>query len=139
MGGESETRAWIRYFHEHFPAGRKGTGDARLLFKDWRTHLLKHDSPGPMVTITHGQSGAHWRRDSQDRLCIDLESMWNDYAQSIDSLIDHLKAHPDRAAVATERWTATTVTVQTLDLSHSFPVAGATAMGSATAGHRPKT
>lgn len=59
-GSESETEAWVRYMSEHFPPSRNSPSDARLLFVDWRTSLLKDDTPGPRVSITHGQSFAHW-------------------------------------------------------------------------------
>lgn len=134
-GSESQTRSWIRYFVEHFPPGRNDADDAKLLWKDWRTHLLKHDSPGPMVLVTHGQPLAHWRRDSDGRLCIDLESMWADYAASVDHFLAYLQATPERAAVALERrradeWKVHPVTFSTL----TTPVSGATAMASATVG-----
>jgi hypothetical protein len=53
-GSESETDAWVRYLTEHFPPGRNDAADARLLFGQWRTPLLKDDTPGSGVVITHG-------------------------------------------------------------------------------------
>jgi hypothetical protein len=83
-GSESETEAWVRYVSEHFPPSRNNPADARLLFVDWRTGLLKKDTPGPRVPITHGQSFARWGRDQAGRLCINLEDMWTEFEQSVD-------------------------------------------------------
>src|SRR4051812_23878745 len=49
---ESETDAWVRYLTEFFPTGRNSDTDARSLFGDWRTSLLKQDTPGPGVLVT---------------------------------------------------------------------------------------
>ena len=38
---DNETEAWVRYFDEHFPPARNDREDARTLFGDWRTSLLK--------------------------------------------------------------------------------------------------
>ena len=47
---ESETEAWVRYVTAHFPPGRNDADDARLLFGDWRSALLKRDSvPGQIL------------------------------------------------------------------------------------------
>jgi hypothetical protein len=139
LGSESQTRAWVRYFTEHFPRGRNGSSDAELLWKEWRTHLLKQDSPGPMVPITHGKPHLHWQRDSAGRLCIDLETMWDDYAQSVEHLVGYLQVTPERREVALTRLKESTWAVQFFTVSNeSVPVTGATAMASATVGP-PKT
>lgn len=101
---DSETDAWVRYITGYFPAGRNDPADARLLFAEWRTRLLKDDAPGPAVPITHGQSVPHWQRDEIGRLCINLEDMWHDFEQSVDNFINYLRTTPDRRAVALERW-----------------------------------
>ena len=76
-----EGRGWIRFFTEHFP---RGDGHAELLWTDWRVTLLKDDSTGPGVSVTHGQPDAHWQiSHPSGRLIIDLESMWDDYEASI--------------------------------------------------------
>jgi hypothetical protein len=124
--GESETDAWVRYVREHFPSGRNEEGDARLLFAQWRTALLKDDAPGPQVPITHGQPTAHWQRDKDGRLCLNLEDMWADFEESVDHFIAYLRATPERRAVALRRWRETDWSVQSFE-----PVvagAGATAM-----------
>jgi hypothetical protein len=111
-GSESETDAWVRYVSDHFPSGRNDPTDARLLFGDWRTSLLKEDSPGPRVPVTHGQSHAHWQRDGRGRLCINLEDMWTDYERSVDHFVAYLSETPDRRSVVLGRWRQTTTVVE---------------------------
>src|SRR5579859_7279815 len=48
--GEGE--GWERYFVDHFPRGGE---HAHLLWKDWRTQLLKDEAPGAGIVITHGR------------------------------------------------------------------------------------
>lgn len=133
-GEESETRSWVRYVTTYFPPGRNGSSDAELLFKKWRTPLLKDGAPGPEVVVTHGQPHTHWTRDSEGRLWIDLESMWDDFDSSVGRFIGHLQSDPDRLAVAAERWRKNTWTVQAFRpiSAATVPVSGAT--GSATPG-----
>jgi len=100
---ESETAAWVRYVTRHFPAGHNDADDARLLFGDWRTSLLKKDTPGPGVAITHGQSAIHWQRDQQGRLCLNLEDTWDDYAASVGSFVEYLRDSARRKVVLA-RW-----------------------------------
>ena len=101
---ESETDAWVRYVTEHFPPGRNDADDARLLFADWRTSLLKKDTPGPGIAITHGQSAIHWQRNEAGRLCLNLEDTWDDYAASVASFIEHLRASSRRRKIVVARW-----------------------------------
>jgi hypothetical protein len=136
---DSETDAWVNYFTAHFPAPRNDATDARLLFAEWRTSLLKDDAPGPRTPITHGQPHAHWQRDRAGRLCINLEDMRADFERSVDHLLAHLRATPARQAVAVRRWRQTSWTVQpfTFSSADSVPVSGATVAASATvARHR---
>jgi hypothetical protein len=100
---ESETDAWVRYLSSHYPAGRNGRDDARLLFGDWRTSLLKEDTPGAGIAITHGQSSIHWQLDTRGRLCLNLEDAWDDYAASANSFVAHLQTSPRRKIVL-NRW-----------------------------------
>jgi hypothetical protein len=135
---ESETDAWVRYVSEHFPPGRNDAADARLLFGQWRTPLLKDDTPGTGLVITHGQPVLHWQRDGDGRLCIDLETMWADFESSVDHLIEYLRSTPDRRAVALKRWQESAWTVQAIQVASvsaaTMPVSGASGMGSATPG-----
>jgi hypothetical protein len=124
-GSESETESWVRYIVEHFPKERNSEADARLLFADWRTSLLKNGTPGPKVPITHGQSHAHWGRDSEGRLCLNLEDVWNDYAASVESFVAQLHSSPRRKIVL-DRWRKQRWTVEpfrAIDM-----IAGATVM-----------
>jgi len=102
-GSEGEGQAWTDYLTRHFPPGRRTEADAKLLWKDWRTALLKLDSPGPGVGVTHGQPHAHWTRDD-GRLILNLEDAWADFATSVESLIASLRASPKRAEVVLNRW-----------------------------------
>ncbi len=109
---DSETDAWVRYMSEHFPPTRNDPSDARLLFGDWRTSLLKDDSPGSLVPITHGQSHAHWRRDEHGRLCINLGDMWAGFEHSVDHFIGYLRATDERRSIVLSRWRQTTIVVE---------------------------
>jgi hypothetical protein len=100
---ESETSAWVRYFERCYPDGRNDPTDARILFDDWRTSLIKNGAPGERVVLTHGQGHAHWLRDANDRLCIDLESMWDDFEYSLGQFSDYLRDNPDRRAIVLDR------------------------------------
>jgi hypothetical protein len=102
-GSESETESWVRHIVDHFPEGRNGEADARLLFADWRTSLLKNGTPGPRVPITHGQPHAHRARDTEGRLCLNLEGAWDDYAASVESFMADLHTSPRRQIVL-DRW-----------------------------------
>lgn len=121
----SETEEFVRYVAEHFPDGRNGKADARLLWTDWRTSMLKESTPGPLIAVTHGQAHAHWYREPDGRLCLNLEDMWDDYAESVEDFIDGLRADAERRKVVLERWRKTTVDVRQL----LRPVGGAPAVG----------
>jgi len=69
--------------------------------------------PGSGVVITHGQRDAHWRlTEPEQRLCIDLESMWNDYAQSVSRFVVLLRTDAERRQQTLEAWRARRWTVQ---------------------------
>jgi hypothetical protein len=126
---ETETNAWVRYIVQHYPVGRNNEADARLLFADWRTSLLKRDTPGPSTAITHGQSALHWQRDESDRLCINLEDAWSDYAASVESFISYLRASP-RWKVVLGRWQKQQWVVEPF-VPVVGAITGATVMGTA--------
>jgi hypothetical protein len=73
---ESETVAWVRYLTQHYPGGRNGHDEVKLLWVDWRTSLLKESTARPRIAITHGHSAIHWERDNLGRLCLNLEDSW---------------------------------------------------------------
>jgi len=134
---EGEGEAWVYYVTTFFPSGHSGAGDARLLWKEWRTHLLKEDCPGPFVPVTHGQPHAHWTRDPAGQLCVDLESMWDDFAASVEGFVSYLEQNDEPRRVALKRLRESQWAVQPLS-TLNLPVSGATAMaiplGSATVG-----
>jgi len=126
-GVESQTGAWVRYFTSYFPPGKNSEADARLLWTDWRTALLKKQAPGPGVLVTHGQSTVHWQRDQQGRLCVNLEDMWADFEQSVEAFVEYLRETPDRRVMAVRRAQESSVAVieftTTLSCA-SVPVSG---------------
>jgi hypothetical protein len=102
---ESETDAWVRYFVRCFPEDRNHAADARLLFDDWRTSLIKNGAPGERVVVCHGrQLNSHWVWDRHDRLSIDLESMWDDFERSLGEFEKYLREDPTRRAIALDRF-----------------------------------
>jgi hypothetical protein len=133
-GSESQTRAWVRYFADYFPAPRNNEADAGLLWKQWRVSLLKIGAPGPDVLVTHGQPHAHWHRADDGRLCIDLESMWDDFTWSVDRFLDFLRSDRDRAAVVIPRaqqGRIEIVTFSTLSTASAYATGGPVATASA--------
>lgn len=122
---DSETGAWVRYVTRYFPAGRNDEDDAKLLWVEWRTSLLKVGAPGPNLLITHGQPKAHWARDGTGRLCLDLESMWADFAVSVNAFVKFLETAPDRRKIALERSMRSAITVEIVHFSAiSAPASG---------------
>jgi hypothetical protein len=103
-----ERKGWHQFFHEHFPRGKE---HAELLWVRWRNALLKDAYPGPGVAISHGQAHGHWQLTGAG-LFINLESMWDDYEQSIDSMISMLDADDARRAKSLEWWRGRRWTVQ---------------------------
>jgi hypothetical protein len=93
--GDRDGEAWVRYFEEHVAAPEAKT-NAQLLWDEWRTSLVKEDSPGVGIAITHGQPEIHWKSDQTLGLCLDLESMWADF----DASVDHLPIGVSEAASA---------------------------------------
>jgi hypothetical protein len=125
----TETAQWVRYITEHFPEGRNSEDDARLLWIDWRIALLKRGTLGPKVTVTHGQAKAHWFREPDGTLCLNLEDTWNDYAASVEHFIAETKrASADRRAAVLKKWRQNEWGVRTL-----LTRGGATAMSASAA------
>jgi hypothetical protein len=129
---ESQTGAWIRYFTDYFPAPRNGEADANLLWREWRTSLLKDGAPGERVLVTHGQPPAHWHRDA-DRLCINLECMWDDFAESVERFLDFVRAKPERAAIVVPRAQRGRVGIVTFDYLSTATIAASAMVGPVTA------
>jgi hypothetical protein len=84
--GFSDRNGWCRYFDAYFPRGGE---HGKLLFERWRSTLLKDEMPGRGVAITHAQPEAHFVMTDLG-LCINLESMWNDFELSVDRFVDAL-------------------------------------------------
>jgi len=108
---ETDTSAWTRYLTDHFPAGRNGAAEARLLFDDWRCALLKDRAPGPGIVVTHGQPHVHWTRNAVGQLCLNLEDLRADYVGSVGHFIGYLRAAPLRRKEVLIRWRNTEVVV----------------------------
>lgn len=80
-----EGQMWCRYFEDYFP---RGDGHEKLLWDEWRTPLLKDEVPGGSVLVSHGQPDPHWQLVLPGRrLFINLESMWDDYEESVRRLV----------------------------------------------------
>ena len=112
--GAKSHEGWLAFFRDHFPRGGE---HARLLWTDWRKPLLQRGIAGSRVTITHGQPELHWSRDDAKQrigLVVDLESMWADFEDAVESLIDACTADPARGRRALRRWQESTWTAQQL-------------------------
>lgn len=60
--------------------------------------------PGSKIAVTHGQPQLHWERDENNVLCINLESMCEDFEESVESFVHAMRAdRPFRDAVI-QRW-----------------------------------
>jgi hypothetical protein len=131
---EGERAGWRLYFREHFPRG--DDKEAKLLWDRWRCALIKDEYPGPGVAISHGQPHAHWKVVEPGGLFINLESMWDNFEESVDSFIEMLDREPARRVGAIEWWTnrqysvqgvALTLPTATASVSNSMSVASASA------------
>lgn len=109
--GEGDGRR--RYFVDYFPEGRNSVEDANYLWKEWRTRLLKHESPRG---ITHGQPHAHWQRLPEGGFCVNLESMWDDFEHSVEAFVEALKTDERRRAMVMQRWRDRAWTIRDLPL-----------------------
>jgi hypothetical protein len=118
--GEGEGATWVRYFAEHFPRGYE---HARLLWRAWRVPLLKDETPGAGVAISHGQPHMHWRMTASHGLYLNLESLWHDYVQSVDHFVAMLDRDDERRAVALERWRGLQWSVQQVTVPTMLPTA----------------
>ena len=113
---DGEGRAWRRYFEEHFPPFRDREAD--LLWRDWRCRLVKDETPGEGIGLAHGSPSVHWTRDESRRLLIDLESMWGDFEQSVNSFIESFARNPRRRKIVLNRYHERVWTVQPFEPHH---------------------
>jgi hypothetical protein len=131
-----EGKGWVEFFKDHFPkrSSVRLPDDADRLWLNWRLGLVKGEGPLSGVTMTHGQPEAHWHREPDEALCIDLESMWDDFEASVESFAALLRRNDQRRERAVARWRNSEWAVRRLkvpagrdDLQH---VAVSTAMSS---------
>jgi hypothetical protein len=108
--GIGERNGWCRYFDEHFPRGGE---HGALLFDKWRCTLVKDERPGGGIVITHGQPEVHWLQTDRG-LCINLETMRDDFVASVDHLIGACNDEERRAATLeafrNRQWSVQSVT-----------------------------
>jgi hypothetical protein len=116
--GEGEGASWRRYFDEHFP---RGAQHAKLLWREWRVPLLKDETPGQGVAISHGQPEHHWRMTSHG-LYLNLENLWDDYVASVEHFVAMLDTDAARRKVAIDRWNTLRWSVQTVTIPASLPM-----------------
>ena len=114
QAGKNKTQEdhWVDFVTAYFPTGRNGPDEARLLWKEWRTALVKNEPGG--VSLTHGRPAAHWTPDAYGALVIDLESMADDFEYAVDQFIQALAADEKRAAVVRDRWQKRAWTIRPL-------------------------
>ena len=120
---------WVRYITEHFPTDRNDATDAKTLWVDWRTSLLKRNAPGPGITVTHSQPHAHWHREPSGTLCLNLEDMWEDFVASVEHFIAAMRvSNPERRKAVLRRWQESTFDVRQLISTDAGLWAGASAV-----------
>jgi len=76
--------------------------------------------PGRGVAITHGRREAHWQQTALG-LCINLESMWDDFESSVDRFVGELTQNADRRARTLEFFDKTQWSVQSVEISVPTP------------------
>lgn len=113
-----EGLGWQQYFDEYFPKRPEWVPeDETRLWTDWRVGLVKWETPKRGVTVTHGQPEAHWYREPAGTLCVNLESMWDDFEESVESFVDLLERDDARRAEAVGRWHQRSWTVRRLEIT----------------------
>ncbi|MGD0274275.1 MAG: hypothetical protein ABSB96_11165 [Gaiellaceae bacterium] len=118
-----EGKGWCEYFEEHFPKRSEWRPeDAKLLWNNWRVGLLKWEAPKRGVTVTHGQPEAHWYREPDGTLCIDLESMWDEFAVSVTNFLNLLRRDEGRRTEALRRWSERSWCVRQLVIPATHPL-----------------
>jgi hypothetical protein len=110
---DKEGQAWRRYVVDYFPPGHNTAADADFLWSEWRTRLLKHESPRG---ITHGQAGAHWHPLPEGGFCVNLESIWDDFEHSVVRFMEALEADEPRRMEVLRRWRGRSWTIRDLAL-----------------------
>ena len=105
---QGDRKAWCRYFGEFLPDRSE---HAELLFERWRCTLVKDEMPGAGVVITHGQPDTHWLSTNLG-LCINLESMWDDFEASVGRFVESLRDNDQLRERTLDRFRARRWTVE---------------------------
>jgi hypothetical protein len=122
-----EGKGWVEFFTDYFPSGRSSAADARRLWKDWRVGLLKDGTPLERVVIAYNHPELHWKLDVHGALCINLESMRDDFEYAVERFTQALAADKRRAAVVRRRWKERTWTARPFQLLPQAPPRGSVA------------
>lgn len=102
-GSDGEGDAFRAFIEDYHPSGRNGSKEAAVLWKDWRTSMLKKNTPGDRVGLSHGRKPGHWTW-SNGRLIIDLDDMWDDFESGVDRFVDSLRGDRARRRVVLDRF-----------------------------------
>jgi hypothetical protein len=116
---EGEGVTWRRYFDEHLV---RGAQHADLLWREWRKPLLKDETPGQGIAISHGQPLLHWKMSSHG-LYLNLENLWADYVESVEHFVGMLDTNAARRKVALDRWNKLRWSVQMVTVPATLPLA----------------
>lgn len=142
--GSGQGKGWVQFFTAYFPPGRDTVDDAWLLWGHWRTGLLKDRAPRARVSLTHGHPEQHWKPDGFGALCIDLESMWDDFEHGVNRFVQALRADKRRAKIVVARYEKRTWTErpfmllpQTIGAAGHSRVTTFLSVGSVTASNPP--
>lgn len=118
--GDKEGEGWTQFVTAYFPPGRNGPDEARLLWKEWRTALVKNEPGG--VSLRHGRPDLHWKLDGHGDPIINLESMADDFEYAVDQFIQALAADEKRAVVVRDRWQKRAWTIRPLTWEPQQPL-----------------
>jgi hypothetical protein len=124
---DSDGATWVAFFQAHVP---HLADHAWTLWKDWRTALLKDDSPGPGVVISEHSKEPHPHGQiiEAGKVFIDLESAVDDCMAAVDSLLKACADDAELCATVIRNWRATQWGVWTFQWEAGPPAAG-TALG----------
>ena len=80
---EGDGAAWEAFFAAHVP---NLAAHGRTLWADWRTKLIKDDTPGTLVAIGEGDPRSHGNV-YEGKVFVNLESVADDYIAAVDSVM----------------------------------------------------
>lgn len=107
---EGDGAAWEAFFAAHVP---NLAAHGRTLWADWRTKLIKDDTPGTLVAIGEGDPRSHGNV-YEGKVFVNLESVADDYIAAVDSVMAACGKDEDLARTLVTKWRATQWTVQWL-------------------------